>query len=99
MYESLKTTLNTWNSTTTDRNKLQHTYVMLAIVLLVAAGVMGLLNQDLGKQILAAAIAAAGVFLINAVAWALLQSFVLLRLKPTSNRVKTTLPSKATRKK
>ncbi len=81
MYESLKLSLVSWNDTTSDRDKLQHLYITSAVVLLVAAGVMGLVNQNLGQQILGAAIGAAALFIINAVAWALLQSFVLLRLR------------------
>ncbi len=83
MYESLKSSLTTWNDTTSDRNKLQHLYIATALSLLAVAGVIGLLNQSLGQQLLAIAIAAAGIFLINAVAWALLQSFVLFRLRET----------------
>lgn len=83
MYESLKSSLITWNDTTSDRTKLQHFYIAIAAALLVVAGVIGLLNQSLGQQLLAVAIAAAGIFIVNAVAWALLQSFVLFRLRET----------------
>ena len=70
---------------------MQHAYITLAVVLLVVAGVLGLLNEALGQQILAASIAAATIFLVNAVAWALLQSFVLLRVSSTDKpAVKTT---------
>ena len=92
MYHSFKHTLITWAHETDDRQKLQHSYIALAVVLLIAAGVIGLLNYALGQQLLAVAIAAAGVFLVNAVVWALLQSFVLMRLparKPDS-KPKTT---------
>lgn len=85
MYHSFKHTLTTWAKETDDRQKLQHTYIALAGILLMAAGVIGLLNYALGQQLLAVAIAAAGVFLVNAVAWALLQSFVLMHL-PTRTR-------------
>ena len=81
MYTSLKQSLNTWNDTTTDREKLQHLYIAIALSLIVVAGVLGLLNQGLGQQVLAVAIAAAGIFLINSISWALLQSFVLFRLR------------------
>jgi ammonia channel protein AmtB len=98
MYQSLKTSLNSWNNTTTDRQKLQHMYIASAVFLTVVAGVLGLLNQSLGQQILAIAIAAAAAFLINAIAWALLQSFVLLRLeaKPETSADK---PTTSARKK
>lgn len=81
MYNSLKQSLSSWNDQTSDRQKLQHTFIGVALTLVVVAGVLGLLNQSLGQQILAVAIASAGVFLVNAVVWALLQSFVLFKLR------------------
>ena len=81
MYNSFKQSLSTWNQSTTDRQKQQHTFIAIAIILLVIAGVLGLLNQGLGQQLLAISIAAAAIFIVNAVVWALLQSFVLFRLQ------------------
>ena len=80
MLHSVKESLVRWNEQTTDRQKLQHAYAGVATVLVLAAGVLGLLNHSLGQQVLAVSIASAAIFLINAVAWALLQSFILLRL-------------------
>jgi small-conductance mechanosensitive channel len=102
MYESSKSSLRAWNESTTDRTKLQHFYIAIAVLLLVVAGVIGLLNQNLGQQILAVAIAAAGIFIVNAIAWALLQSFVLFRLRETpvarEVAVSEEAPSKPVRK-
>ncbi|RYX78857.1 hypothetical protein EON76_04045 [bacterium] len=98
MYQSLISSLSSWNEETTDRQKLQHTYVGVAVLLLVTAGVIGLLNQPLGQQILAVAIAAAAIFLINAVAWALVQSFVLFRLNERTPQVIASTTRKATKK-
>ncbi len=100
MYESMKTSLKSWNENTTDRDKLQHAYIAVALFLLVAAGVLGLINQVLGQQILAIAIAVAGVFLVNAVAWALLQSFILFKLSNDKKEVITSVKKTTrTRKK
>lgn len=87
MYQSIKEFLAHWDTQTTDRQKMQHAYITLALVLIVAAGVFGLLNQSLGQQILAVAIASAAIFLVNAIAWALLQSFILMNL---AQKAKTT---------
>ena len=85
MYTMILDNLREWSRSTTERQKLQHVYLAVAAAMLVVAGVFGLANYTLGQQLLAIAIAAAGAFLVNAVAWALLQSFVLLRIeKPTS---------------
>ncbi len=106
MYQSLKISLKSWNSATTDRQKMQHMYVAAAAMLLIVAGILGLLNQDLGQQLLAIAIAAAAIFLINAIAWALLQSFVLFKLSAhpamtvaNTEVAKTTKTAKKTSKK
>ncbi|RYF29198.1 MAG: hypothetical protein EOO17_02270 [Chloroflexi bacterium] len=100
MYSSLKQSLSSWNDHTSDRQKLQHTFIAIAIILIIVAGVLGLLNQSLGQQILAVSIAAAGVFLVNAVVWALLQSFVLFRLREEPiQRVAIEKPLKTTRTK
>lgn len=100
MYQSFKKSLSNWNSSTTEREKLQHTYIAVATILLVIAGIFGLLDRSLGQQILAGAIAAAGIFLINAIAWALLQSFVLLRVTPEKpHKPEAKPPRKASTKK
>jgi len=80
MFESIKEALISWQSKTDERVKLQHLYIALALVLLLIAGVIGLINRDLGQNILAIAIVSAAMFLINAVVWSLLQSAVLSRL-------------------
>lgn len=80
MFESIKETLAAWNAKTSERAKLQHAYIVIAALLLVIAGIVGLLNRDLGQNILAAAIVSAAMFLANAIAWSLLQSALLVRL-------------------
>ena len=80
MIESLKTSLALWQAKTSDRTKLQHTYIIAAVGLLVAAGIIGLLNRALGQNILFIAILCAAMFLANAVVWSLLQSAVLSRI-------------------
>lgn len=80
MFESMKETLATWNTKTSERAKLQHAYIVIAALLLVTAGIVGLLNRDLGQNILAVAIISAAMFLANAIAWSLLQSALLVRL-------------------
>lgn len=91
MFESLKSSLATWDAKTSERVKLQHAYIIVAVVLLVVAGVIGLMNRGLGQNILIVAIISAAMFLANAVAWSLLQSAFLMRIaasKRTSTRKK-----------
>ena len=80
MFESLKTSLSTWDAKTSDRVKLQHAYLIIAITLLIVAGVIGLMNREFGQNILVIAILSAAMFLANAVAWSLLQSALLMRI-------------------
>lgn len=87
MIESVKESLVKWSSTTNERAKLQHVYMTLAVALVFGAGIVGLMNHALGQNILVVAIISAGIFLANAVVWALLQSAVLGRLpRQTSSK-------------
>jgi cell division protein FtsW (lipid II flippase) len=80
MFEPLKETLTTWNTKNGERAKLQHAYIVIAVVLLVVAGVVGLMNRELGQNILVISIISAAMFLANAIAWSLLQSALLFRI-------------------
>ena len=80
MFESVKESLVKWNAGTDERVKLQHIYISLALGLLLVAGIIGLMNRDLGQNILIVAILSAGMFLANAIVWALLQSALLARI-------------------
>lgn len=80
MMNTMKKILTEWSNTTDAREKLQQMYIVVAGVLVMAAGVVGLINYDLGQKILFVAILAIAMFFINAVAWALLQSFVLFKI-------------------
>lgn len=88
--ESLNELLQNWNKKHDSRAKLQHTYLVVAVALVVLAGLIGLVNMNMGQQLLAIALVSAAVFLINAVAWALLESSVI-------NRVGTTRRTKSTK--
>lgn len=90
MFESVKDSLHAWAAGHSDRVKLQHVYIVAAISLLMAAGIIGLLNRELGQSVLVAAIISAALFLVNAVVWSLVQSAILSRVtsKRTPNRKK-----------
>lgn len=85
MLASLIESLTSWHQKNDDRTKLQQLYIILAVALLLLAGVIGLINHELGQSILAAAIVMAGLFLVNAVAWSLLQSAILSRIPKRTN--------------
>ena len=78
--QAIKEMLITWNQTRGEREKLQHAYVFVALVGLVIAGLVGLLNDNLSGLIVQVCLAALGVFLANVIVWALLYSLVITRL-------------------
>jgi len=86
MFESLKESLAKWNTGTDARVKLQHVYMTASVGLVFLAGLVGLINHSMGQNILIVAIISAGVFLANAVVWALLQSAVLSRIPRSTNK-------------
>lgn len=81
MYHQLLTYLTKWNRTTSERSKLQYAYAVGGLVLVVVAGLVGLVNYPLGQALFMIAWGAVAIFFINAVVWALLTAFVLLRLE------------------
>ncbi len=83
MYTLIAKTLREWNETRTERVKLQHAYVAFAIGLIVLAGLVGLVDYDLGQQMTAIALLIMAVFFVNLIAWTLLQGIVLMRLSNT----------------
>jgi branched-subunit amino acid permease len=81
MYQRTLTYLMQWNKDTDERVKLQYAYAFGGVTLLVVAGLIGLFNYDLGQFLLPIALIAIAIFFINAIVWALLKAFVLLRLE------------------
>lgn len=99
MYTSTKNILIKWNEHYAEREKLQHAYLALASVLIVSAGLIGLINYDLGQQMTAIALMALVVFFANMVFWTLLQGLVLMRLDRESQQQKTMRATKKSRAK
>lgn len=81
LFTQLRETLLSWYKTTDERTKLQHSYLAIAVVLIIVAGLVGLANYQYGRTLLEFGLMSSVVFVVNAVIWALLQSFVLARLE------------------
>lgn len=92
MLKSVSKFIEEWNTRTSERTKLQHSYVVLAVASILVAGLIGLVNYDMGQRLVAVALICGGVFLVNALVWALLSGLVLVRLQAES----TTKPQKTT---
>jgi len=95
MFSTISSSVREWGAKTDSRQKLQHAYLGVTLALVLGAGIIGLINYELGQKILLGAFVCIIVFLVNAIAWALLQSFVLLRI-PEEKKAPA---SKPTRKK
>jgi uncharacterized membrane protein len=80
MFEVLKSSIIEWNQTRSDREKLQHTYVLLIVICIFLAGVMGLINSDRAADVLYVAIALLIALVVNLVTWSLLKTTVLDKL-------------------
>ena len=72
-----RTSIAQWNKTYSDRAKLQHGYAVLAVLSLIVAGIIGLINYNLGQSLLFVAIVAVLVFVANGVVWALINTFIV----------------------
>lgn len=86
MFEVMKATLNKWNTTKTERQKLQHVYIVLALVVVLLAGIISLFNANLGHQVVLFALGSIVVFSANAVIWNLLKSSLIEKLPSRSKR-------------
>lgn len=80
MGNALLNALIEWNRDTSDRQKLQHIYIVIFVLSLVVAGIVSLVDLTTGQDILAVTAVAGAAFLLNAVVWALLDSTVFTKL-------------------
>ncbi len=85
MFEAFLTSVDNWKKTKNERQKLQHAYVVLVVAITLSAGVISLFNGALGHTIVKLALICGGAFLVNAIAWNLLQASVLDKL-PTKTK-------------
>jgi cell division protein FtsW (lipid II flippase) len=80
MFEGLKSFLINWNSKTSERQKLQHCYLVLAFIIVLLAGIVSLFNADDGHDVVLVALFAVSAFVANGLVWNLLQSSVISKL-------------------
>lgn len=80
MYENMKTLLIDWNATTSERQKLQHAYLVIAFAVVMLAGLISLIDADLGQTVVRVALVAVIIFVANALVWSVLLSAVITKL-------------------
>lgn len=86
--ESIMDILRTWNKSTTERAKLQHVYIVIVIIVTLVAGLISLINTQLGRQFITVAGVLIVAFVVNAVVWALTRVYLLDRLERKRTAVK-----------
>lgn len=102
MMTTIVANLKDWAQATDARQKLQHTYLAATLALVLGAGVIGLIDYDLGQKILLGAFICVAIFIANAITWALVQSLILFKVSPPPYELPVRIPAKrsaATRKK
>jgi drug/metabolite transporter (DMT)-like permease len=85
MIQSFKEMLTTWNAEHGERVKLQHTYIAAAVVGIILAGLVGLLNREVSQIIVGVSLVSLGIGLANLLVWALLYSLVIIKLPSRKN--------------
>lgn len=69
-----------------DLMKLQYAYALVVLVTLVVAGLVGLLNQAVARQVLVICAIAAIAFVVNLISFALINLAADSRVSPTAKR-------------
>ena len=95
MFEFTKSILTLWNSEKNQRLKLQYAYLILAVFGLAIAGLLTLFNTSSAHLAASASGILFVTFLVNSVAWAVIEAFVAPKLPKEAD----TPAKKSTRKK
>lgn len=80
MFQDSKDVLIRWSNSTTERHKLQHSYLVITILMVLIAGIVSLVNARLGHKLTYIALTAISIFIINALVWNLLNSIILSKI-------------------
>jgi hypothetical protein len=96
--QAIKDILRNWNAAHSERAKLQHIYLAVGILGIILAGLVGLIDYDASRAILRLCFVALGIFLVNAIVWALLFSLVITRLPVTAQSTEQKEKAKPQRK-
>ena len=86
MLETLIISIDKWKTTKNERQKLQHAYLVSAMLIVLVAGVISLFNASLGHNVVKLALIAGGTFLVNALACNLFLASVIEKLPTKCKR-------------
>ena len=86
MLQSIRESLENWNSSKNERQKLQHLYLALTVVVIFCAGIFTLFNPEFGQTTAVFAFVALVVYIVNGVVWNLAESVLLSKLGRKAKR-------------
>lgn len=86
MYKAFIESINTWNTTRNERQKLQAAYLVLGALIVLVSGLLALLNPSMAHTLVTFGFGMLAVFVINGAVWHLLSSIVLSQLKTKPKR-------------
>ncbi|CAN5405084.1 hypothetical protein BH10PAT3_BH10PAT3_8660 [soil metagenome] len=86
MIENMLTVLNSWNVNKNERQKLQYALLVLTVVIVLVAGLISLINADIGHNVVRLSLFTLAVFAANGFVWNILQSLVISRLTSKPRR-------------
>jgi len=86
MYESTIEFLRKWNTTKTERQKLQDVYLIIGIIVVVLSGLITFINVNVGYALVMIGLMFLAAFVLNVVAWHLLSSIFLSKLGTRSKK-------------
>lgn len=80
MFETMQDYIQKWNTTKTEREKLQSVYFVLGVVIVLASGLLTFLNPALGYSLVSIGLILLAAFVLNGVVWHLLSSIFLSKI-------------------
>ena len=86
MSQSIIEYLRKWNATKTERQKLQDTYLLLGIVIIIISGLITFLNVKLGYSLVMIGLALLAAYSLNGIGWHLLSSIILSKINSKSKK-------------
>lgn len=98
MKQYVMSILTKWSSLRNQRLQMQHFYLAAAAIGVVSAGLIGLLNYNLGQRIVTFSLLSLAIYIANAVVWTLLNALVVEKLE-RKQAAKTVARKKSTPKR
>jgi multisubunit Na+/H+ antiporter MnhG subunit len=80
MFEKFEEYVQKWNTTKTEREKLQGIYLTLGSLIVVVAGLMTFINATIGYNLVTIGLVFLAAFILNGVSWHLLSSIFLSKI-------------------